>query len=183
MRTILVFVLGIICSSTLYGEQHSIRGSDGQNLIVASLDQASIQGVSGDVYGPDNKNSLLPLQALPLEVPDGKQAFLTFSFQANWENAIIIYKLDAPAGRLVRRMRYGTYSPLNDNPNPLTPGTYYITGWHKEVHEGQTSPWSQSIAAYFNSADRPQFYFEDDPDHRTSTAYDWNDAWLIVAIR
>lgn len=137
---------------------------------------------SGNVYGPDNNSSLLPLHALPLEVPDGKQAFLTFSFQANWENAIIIYKLNSQAGSLVRAMRYGTYSPLNSNNNPLAPGFYYVTGWHKEVHEGQTSPWFQSIAAYLQSEDHPQFYFEDDPNHLTSTTYDWNDAWLIADI-
>ena len=98
-------------------------------------------------YGPDDDLDIDVGKGVIFEIPPGYSADLTFSTDAYWEQALIIYSYPG----LTNLVEKGTYSPLrNLSPTTLPMNTgsqavrYAATGWYKRGGPSGGLGWNQS---------------------------------------
>lgn len=129
--------------------------------------------------GPDNSLPLNQRQCDRVTLAPGVRAAITFSFNANNENAIIIYRsgnLEKLAERGNYRRGAGPYTIRNNGRRPIT---LLISGWHKNTPPNGSEPWHQSPmrSRLINAAGLRVAEFEDGGDN------DFNDSAAVYYTR
>ncbi|MFM2002261.1 MAG: hypothetical protein RI963_1687 [Planctomycetota bacterium] len=117
---------------------------------------------SGNNWGPGRNLVLNRIWAKVIKVPANKVARVTFSFNAWYENAIIIY--DEETNQLLAERGNGAYRHAQDWASDISPNVkgYIVTGWHKNGPANHRLPWIQSPNRIFiDTSHYVQIGFED----------------------
>lgn len=117
---------------------------------------------SGNNWGPGRNLVLNQIWAKVVKVPANKVARVTFSFNAWYENAILIY--DEETNQLLAERGNGPYRHAQDWASDISPNVkgYIVTGWHKNGPANHRLPWIQSPNRVFiDSSHYVQIGFED----------------------
>ncbi len=129
--------------------------------------------------GPDNSLPLNLRRCDQITLARGVRAYITFSFNAQNENAIIIYR----AGTLEKLAERGNYrrgsSPFTFRNARSRPLNLIISGWHKNTPPNGSEPWHQSPmqSRGLNAAGLRIAEFEDSGDN------DFNDSAAVYYSR
>jgi hypothetical protein len=130
---------------------------------------------SASNFGPERNAPLNFAWSERFEVPPGKRAICRFSFNAWFENAIMLYDVSNDYQLIAER---GNYSRPQDEVELRQPGIYIITGWHKNSPPRASSPWFQSPKRVFVSNPRDLVVgFED------AGQDDYDDGLITVTFR
>jgi hypothetical protein len=105
------------------------------------------------------ENNFGPARNLPLnfawsqrfEVRSEQRAICEFSFNASFENAILVYDVDQDYELVAER---GNYSRKADTVELAKAGLYLVAGWHKNGRPNHRLPWEQSPKRVFVRNDR-----------------------------
>lgn len=106
---------------------------------------------SASNFGPERNAPLNFAWAEQFDVPAGKRAICRFSFNAWFENAVMIYDVDQDYQLIAER---GNYSRHAEEIELRNHARYIITGWHKNSPPQARSPWYQSPKRVFVRNDR-----------------------------
>jgi hypothetical protein len=115
-----------------------------------SLLLAATVAIAAPAEFPDPDGVMRPIDSglVTIVVPAGKIGQTDCTYDAGFENAVIIYSDDPTP---VELMRCGnTSNDVRHYPLTMPAGTYYVTAWHKEGYVGEsdlsTKRWTTSIA-------------------------------------
>jgi hypothetical protein len=134
-------------------------------------------GFGDPAFGPDDDHAIDPEEAITITVPAKWQAQFTFSSEAAFENAIVIYdaktleKLHV-AGNYGHSLEPWTFDDTEDHARHLL-----ITGWNKQGAGDDELAWNQSLGqAGPHDGHSLEGGFEDSDD------MDFNDVAFLVEI-
>jgi hypothetical protein len=134
-------------------------------------------GFGDPAFGPDDDHAIDPEEAITITVPAKWRAHFTFSSEAAFENAIVIYdaktleKLHV-AGNYGHSLDPWTFDDTEDHARHLL-----ITGWNKQGAGDDELAWNQSLGqAGPHDGHSLEGGFEDSDD------MDFNDVAFLVEI-
>ena len=134
-------------------------------------------GFGDPMFGPDDDHPIDSAEAITITVPAKWQAQFTFSSEAEFENAIVIYdaktlkKLHV-AGNYGHSLEPWTFDDTEEHARQLL-----ITGWNKQGADDPDLPWNQSLGqAGPHDGHSLEGGFEDSDD------MDFNDVAFLVEI-
>lgn len=132
-------------------------------------------------FGPDNDLDIDFGRSISFSLDAGRKARLTFSANASWEQALIIYR----QATMEKEVEKGTFAPLRNlapTELPLNNGAaaiaYVVSGWHKRGTPSASMPWQQSSGKTLAASGiKKSVGFDDSHDD-----HDFNDITVNIEI-